>query len=100
MIQSAIPEEQRDAASKLVAEIRGGTARVSAIVRDLHTFAQDRAPEEEVGASADIAEVLATVKRLVAHEVDQRARLTVDVPPLPQVASSTRRLEQVELIST
>jgi PAS domain S-box-containing protein len=95
LIQSGMAPEQRADALKVLAEIRGGAKRVSTIVRDLRAFAQDGERDEGPGAGADVAEVLATMQRLVKHDVSHRATLTVDAPALPPVAGSTRRLEQV-----
>ncbi len=95
LLRSRMADEHLPPALATVAEIRAGAQRVAAIVRDLRTFAQDGVQEDQSDASADVLEVLATLRRLVAHDVRHRATLVVDASPLPPVAISTRRLEQV-----
>ena len=91
---AAMPDAARSDAVALIGELRGGIQRVATITRDLRTFAHDR--EEAPAGSADLAAVIATVGRLVAHQLKHRAKLVVDVPPdLPPVRVATARLEQV-----
>jgi PAS domain S-box-containing protein len=86
--------EVRSEALALLGELRGGLERVAAITRDLRTFARDRA--EPSTGSSDLVSVLASVERLVAHQLRYRTRLVVEVPAdLPQIRIASLRLEQV-----
>jgi PAS domain S-box-containing protein len=78
--------------SRLASEALDGCARVDKIVRDLRSFAN---PEpEEVGA-VDPATVIAAAVRLCQGEIRSRARLVLDLSPVPPVRASANRLEQV-----
>lgn len=76
----------------LIEHITRGTARVAAIVRDLKAFSRDGDTER---GPADVELALANATRMVQHELSARARLVRDVPALPSVACSPRKLEQV-----
>ncbi|BDG07098.1 PAS domain S-box protein [Anaeromyxobacter paludicola] len=70
-----------------------GAARVSRIVQDLKGFAR----VDDAVARVDLVRVLRSAANLARAEVKRRARLEVDLPPLPRVAGSTARLGQVFL---
>jgi two-component system, cell cycle sensor histidine kinase and response regulator CckA len=77
---------------EVIADVRGGTDRVAAIVRDLRAFGR----EELIGpARAELGPVLDGVRRLVAHVVSARATLDLRVGDLPAVRGQPHRLEQV-----
>ena len=91
---ASLPDAKKADALVLIGEMRQGVERVAAITRDLRTFARE-SDAEPPGAS-DLASVLGTVERLVAHEMKHRAELVLDVPEgLPPVRGGPRRLEQV-----
>ncbi|MBX3191898.1 MAG: PAS domain S-box protein [Labilithrix sp.] len=77
--------------TRIFDELRTGLDRVSAIVRDLQTFAR---PETAPGASADLGAVIAAVERLLAHAVGPRIELVLEVSETPHVVGSPSRLEQ------
>jgi len=75
----------------LVAEVRTGIDRITAIVRDLRFFGRDNdvAGPVDVGAAIDAAE------RLVAHELRPRGVLVKEFGALPSVVGVARHIEQV-----
>ncbi|HXU04400.1 MAG TPA: PAS domain-containing protein, partial [Polyangia bacterium] len=74
--------------------IRSGTARIGAITRDLRTFSR---PEESSLGPVDLREVVLSVLKLVAKEVEARARLVLDLHETPPVSGNEGRLVQVVL---
>ena len=64
------------------APIRSGTARIGAITRDLRTFSR---PEESSLGPVDLRGVVLSVLKLVAKEVEARARLVLDLQETPSV---------------
>ncbi len=85
-------ETLRKELEDVIADVRGGTDRVAAIVRDLRAFGR----EEMIGpARAELGTVLDGVQRLVAHVVSARALLDVRLGDLPAVRAQPHRLEQV-----
>jgi len=76
----------------LVAEVRTGVERITAIVRDLRFFGLD---EEEVPGPVDVGGAIAAAERLVAHEVRARGKLVKEYGALPAVTGTARRIEQV-----
>ncbi|MGO8993617.1 MAG: ATP-binding protein [Polyangiaceae bacterium] len=75
-----------------VRAILTGTQRIARIVRELRTYA--RQDDEPVGR-VDLAEVLASAERVVAHELKPRARVRREIGELPTVLGTDTRLEQV-----
>jgi PAS domain S-box-containing protein len=76
----------------LIHEVRQGSSRVAAIVRELRAFAQS--PDDVVGP-VDMSAVLAASERLVAHELRGRARIVRHLQRIPRVLGNAGRLEQV-----
>jgi CheY-like chemotaxis protein len=74
--------------------IRSGTARIGAITRDLRTFSR---PEETSLGPVDLRGVVLSVLKLVAKEVEARARLVLDLQETPPVSGNEGRLVQVVL---
>jgi len=77
-----------------LAPIRSGTARIGAITRDLRTFSR---PEESSLEPVDLRAVALSVLKLVAKEVEARARLILDLQETLPVNASEGRLVQVVL---
>jgi signal transduction histidine kinase len=74
-------------------EARDGARRVRDVVRGLKAFSRagsDRAP-------VDVGEELETAIRIARNEIRHRARLEVDLGPMPTVAAGDRELGQVFL---
>jgi PAS domain S-box-containing protein len=93
-LATGVAEPTRTTMASLILELRAGLARVASITDDLRTFARDRV--DGSGGRADVATVLATVQRLVAHRLKHCATITIDVPPeLALVRLTPQRLEQV-----
>jgi len=79
----------------LVADAREGTARVSAIVRDLRALSRS---DEETTAPVDVAAVLVSSVKMATNEARHRARLVTSIDPaLPRVRGNASRLGQVFL---
>ncbi len=76
----------------LVGNIRNGTQRIAAIVRDLRTYGQY---EDEAVGPVELDRVFDSAERIVAHELRSRARIVKDFPVLPTVLGAYTRLEQV-----
>jgi CheY-like chemotaxis protein len=76
------------------APIRSGTARIGAITRDLRTFSR---PGESSLGPVDLRGVVLSVLKLVAKEVEARARLVLDLGETPPVSGNEGRLVQVVL---
>ncbi|MFO0685722.1 MAG: ATP-binding protein [Sandaracinus sp.] len=76
----------------LLDNVSRGTARVSAIVRDLKAFSRDGENER---APVDLEQVLSSAVRMVQHEIAPRARLTRETQGMPVVLGSAGKLEQV-----
>jgi PAS domain S-box-containing protein len=74
--------------------IRSGTARIAAITRDLRTFSR---PEESSLEPVDLRGVVLSVLKLVAKEIEARARLILDLKETPPVNGNEGRLVQVVL---
>ena len=76
-----------------VRDIQAGATRIAHIVRDLREFARK---DDDVPGLVDLATVIDSAARIVAHEVRPRARLQIDgTDGLPAVLGVTTRLEQV-----
>jgi PAS domain S-box-containing protein len=81
----------------LVADARDGVDRVSAIVRDLRTFARP-VEDEEAPAAIDVVSVLETSIKMAANEIRHRAQVVESYAPgLPQASGHSSRLGQVFL---
>jgi PAS domain S-box-containing protein len=74
--------------------ILSGTRRIAAITRDLRTFSR---PEESSLTSVDVRAAVGSALKLVAKEVEARARLVVDLRDTPPVTANEGRLVQVVL---
>jgi len=87
---SSRPGDLIEAAKDAVA----GASRVRDIVRELKQFSREGNDQQE---TADVAEVLRSVARLVRHELHSRAQLVAQIDPVPRVAANAARLGQVFL---
>jgi signal transduction histidine kinase len=96
-------QELRDASTPLFVERVGeiisalteasdGAQRVKAIVKDLKTFSR---AESGPPGSVDVRRVFDTALNLSRNTVTQKARLTVDLRPVPSVRGEEGRLAQV-----
>ncbi len=74
--------------------IRYGANRIAGITRDLRSFSR---PDESSLARVDIRTVVESVLRLVAKEVEARARLVLDLQSTPPLIGNEARLVQVVL---
>ena len=81
----------RARALALVADARGGSDRVSSIVRELRGFSR---PDDE-RRPVDVSDVLATAQRMTERVLADRARLVVTRRNVPPVLGNRGRLEQV-----
>lgn len=81
---------------KLVLPLRDaneGAERIQQIVKDLRTFAHS----EQANGSGDVLASINWAVRVAGHLVRQRARLQLDLSPLPPARGDTARLGQVFL---
>jgi PAS domain S-box-containing protein len=76
----------------LVAEVRTGVDRITAIVRDLRFFGRD---DDEPPGPIDLAETIAAAERLVLHEIRPRGRIVKEYTDLPPVVGVERHITQV-----
>jgi two-component system NtrC family sensor kinase len=74
-------------------EARDGARRVRDVVRGLKAFSRSGSDPSPV----DVGEELAAAVRIARNEIRHRARLEVDIGPMPHVASGDRELGQVFL---
>ncbi len=77
-----------------LAPVRSGTARIASITRDLKTFSR---PDERSLLPVDLRAVVESVLKLVAKEVEARARLVLDLQDTSPVTGNDARLIQVVL---
>ncbi len=77
-----------------LAPIRAGTSRIADITRDLKTFSR---ADESTLAPIDLRAVVQSVLKLVAKEVEARARLVLDLRDTAPVVGNEARLTQVVL---
>jgi CheY-like chemotaxis protein len=84
------PQELTDA----VAQAREGAVRVRDVVRILQVFSR---PNSGRRAPANVDHELAAALRLADDEIRLRARLKVEIGPLPRVAAADHELGQVFL---
>jgi PAS domain S-box-containing protein len=75
-------------------QVRSGTARIAGITRDLRTFSR---PDERSLSPVDLRAVVESVLKLVAKEVEARARLVLDLAATAPVVGNEARLIQVVL---
>jgi CheY-like chemotaxis protein len=81
------PEE-----ASLVAEVRTGVDRITAIVRDLRFFGRE---DDDPPGPIDLTAAIDAAERLVLHEIRPRGQLVKELGPLPAVVGVARHLEQV-----
>ncbi len=77
-----------------LAPIRAGTTRIADITRDLKTFSR---ADESTLAPVNLRAVVESVLKLVAKEVEARARLVLDLRDTAPVVGNEARLTQVVL---
>jgi signal transduction histidine kinase/CheY-like chemotaxis protein len=90
-------EEARASVARLregLAPIRTGTARIASITRDLRSFSR---PDERSLAPVNPRAVVESVLKLVAKEVEARAKLVLDLHDTAPVIGNEARLIQVVL---
>jgi signal transduction histidine kinase len=91
----ASPPVDPDVAKKLIGSLdhaQQGCERIRWIVQSLKAFSR---PEDESRAPADVRKVVESILPLLAHEIDQRARLIKMYEPVPAVLVNEARLGQV-----
>ena len=85
----------REDVETLVADAREGTARVSAIVRDLRSLSRT---DDVTTEPVDVAAVLASSIKIASNEARYRARVVTAIDPnMPRVRANASRLGQVFL---
>jgi CheY-like chemotaxis protein len=77
-----------------IAVARKGVEQIATITRDLKTFSRSDDSRME---PVDVRAVVDSVLKLVRKEIDARARLRLDLEPVPPVMASEPRLVQVLL---
>ncbi|MHB8417076.1 MAG: hybrid sensor histidine kinase/response regulator [Myxococcales bacterium] len=77
-----------------LAEARQGVQRVREIVRDLKTFSRS---DEERRARVDLHGILQSAANMARNEVRHRAKLVMDLRPVPEVFGNEGKLGQVFL---
>jgi PAS domain S-box-containing protein len=93
-IAKKLGETAGEALQAMVRDAQLGAARVRTIVRDLKTLS--RVQEQRV-ASLDVRVPLEAAIAMARNEIRHRARLVVDLQPVPSVAADEGRLAQVFL---
>ena len=96
-LAAAAAPEVRGSLSRLrehLAPIRAGTTRIASITRDLKSFS--RADESTLSA-VNLRAIVESVLKLVAKEVEARARLVLDLYDTSPVTGNEARLTQVVL---
>lgn len=88
-LREGAPRERIDG---LLHEVRQGATRVATIVRELGVFSRS---DDDLRVPVDVAAVLATSIRMVAHQLRGRARLAQRFEPNDRVLGNSGRLEQV-----
>jgi PAS domain S-box-containing protein len=97
LADAAVAPEARAALGRVrehLGQVRSGTARIAAITRDLRTFSR---PDEQSLVPVDLRAVVESVLKLVAKEVEARARLVLDLAGTAPVIGNEARLIQVVL---
>jgi len=92
VLQSTREPERSPRLDELLHEIRHGTRRVAAIVRELNVYSRF---DEDAREPIDLREVLAAAERLVAHQLRGRVQLSMNLGDPPRVFGNAGRLEQV-----
>ncbi|MCM2333647.1 MAG: PAS domain S-box protein, partial [Anaeromyxobacteraceae bacterium] len=90
----ARPTPEAAEVQRALAEARDGAVRVREVVRDLKAFSRGRDQERE---RLDVGRVLQTAVGLAQNEIRHRARLSLELQPIPPVLGSEHRLGQVFL---
>jgi len=97
LLPAAVAPEVRGSLARLrehLAPIRAGTTRIASITRDLKSFS--RADESTLSA-VNLRAIVESVLKLVAKEVEARARLVLDLSDTSPVTGNEARLTQVVL---
>jgi PAS domain S-box-containing protein len=92
--ETAELEPVRRELADALAEARDGAERVRVIVRDLRAFSRG---DDGVRAPVDVAHVVRGAARIAHREIEERARLAVDVEGVPPVLGNAAPLGQVVL---
>jgi two-component system, cell cycle sensor histidine kinase and response regulator CckA len=79
---------------ELLAVAREGAERVRVVTQDLRSFSR---PDDERTQAVDVCRVVRNLLSLVTTETEARARLVVELAPVPLVAANEARLLQVFL---
>ncbi len=88
--ERGVPDaESFDDARDMLGDALVGVQRVRAVVRDFATFSRH---DDEPQHGVDVAAVLDSTLRIVRNEIKHRARLVLDLEPLPLVAATEARL--------
>jgi PAS domain S-box-containing protein len=89
-----LPGEVLGEMRRALEEAKEGAERVRSIVRDLKTFSR---PDETARAEVDVRRVLESAINMARNEIRHRARLVLELGPVPPVRASEHRLGQVFL---
>jgi len=79
---------------EVLEDVRTGTARVAAVVRQLRATSRPETPER---GPANVGAALNSALRIAGNELRHRARLAVELAEVPEIDGSAQRLEQVFL---
>ncbi len=91
LVESPVPDASRlHEARALLTDLRHGTDRMGAVLRDLRTFAR----ADEQPGPVDVRAVLEAADRVASHQIRHKATLVIECGELPAVRAN-RRLEQV-----
>jgi len=87
------PDVAFEEALEVLRENEDGLIRIRTLLGDLTSFS--RPDEVRRAESVDLAVLVERVGRLMRKPVEDRARLTVNVSPVPEIRGDARRLQQV-----
>lgn len=79
---------------EVLEDVRTGTTRVAAVVRQLRATSRPDTSERGV---VDVGAALQSALRIAGNEIRHRARLVIDLAEAPTIDGSAQRLEQVFL---
>ena len=87
-----VPEEDRKEYEEVVADIREGVERVAQIITDLRQFTHD---DQSLDGMTDLVEVVERARRMISHDLGEKIKFAVDVPPAAVVQGNGNQLVQV-----
>ena len=92
--RATMSEQDREIGVAALAELRNSVERMTVIVRDLTGFS--RTSTAQFGP-VNLAEVVERAARLAQHATRQRAKVRLEITPVPPVFGHSGKLEQVLL---